>query len=316
MKIAYTLLGAVVFAAALHAQAAKPAAPAAPATATATKEVVVTATSANVKDSGTPVKIRIFRWSSDDERTPLIAALTAAPAGRGGGGRGAGRAGGGAGRAGAEGAGSGAPAAGATPGAAAGGGAATDAVTPAPAPPAQAGSTAQAAAPAPAAPAQAGAPAQPGAAPAAGGAAAARGGGAGRGGRGGRGGADAAPVTPIQAFTTALQKAPTVGFLWTTDVTGYSIKYAWRTTQPDGTERIVLATDRRLGAYSPAWTVKATDPPTDYEFTLLELRLDAKGGEGKASLTTKIAVDSETKQLSLENYASAPAILQSVKKSS
>ena len=314
MKTAYTLLGAVVFAAALHAQAGKPASPAA---APAAKEVVVTATSANVKDSGTPVKIRIFRWSSDDERTPLIAALTAAPAGRGGGGRGAGRADGGAGRAGAEGGGSGAPAAGATPGAAAGGGPVTEAATPAPAPPAQAGSTAQAAAPAPAAaPAQAGAPAQPGAAPAAGGAAAARGGAAGRGGRGGRGGADAAPLTPIQAFTTALQKAPTVGFLWTTDVTGYSIKYAWRTMQPDGTERIVLATDRRLGAYSPAWTVKATDPPTDYEFTVLELRLDAKGGEGKASLTTKVAVDSETKQLSLENYASAPAILQSVKKSS
>ena len=58
----------------------------------------------------------------------------------------------------------------------------------------------------------------------------------------------------------------------------------------------MLATDRRLGAYSPAWTVKATDPPTDYEFTVLELRLDAKGGEGKASLTTKIVADNETKQ--------------------
>jgi hypothetical protein len=117
-------------------------------------------------------------------------------------------------------------------------------------------------------------------------------------------------------FTAALQKAPTIGYLWTSDVTGYSIKYAWHTTQPDGSERIVLATDRRLGAYSPAWTIKATDAPTDYEFTLLELRLDAKGGEGKSSLTTKITADNATKQLSLENYAVAPAILQNVKKSS
>ena len=123
-------------------------------------------------------------------------------------------------------------------------------------------------------------------------------------------------MTPIAAFTAALQKAPTLGYIWTTDVTGYSIKYAWHVTQPDGSERIVLATDRRLGAYSPAWTVTAGGPSTDYEFTLLELRLDAKGGEGKSSLTTKITADNYTKQLSLENYAGATAILQNVKKSS
>lgn len=228
MKTALIFLGAAIVGTALHAQAPKPAAPAA-------KEVVLTATSANVKDTGTPVKIRIFRWSQDEERTPLIAALTAPPPAPRQGGGGGGRAG-----------------------------------------------------------------------------AAGRGGGGGRGGRGG----DAAPVTPIAAFTAALQKAPTIGYLWTTDVTGYSIKYAWHTTQPDGSERIVLATDRRLGAYSPAWTVKAADAPTDYEFTLLELRLDAKGGEGKSSLTTKISADNATKQLSLENYAVAPAILQNVKKSS
>jgi hypothetical protein len=231
MRTAFILLGAVAFSAALHAQTAKPAAPAA-----AAKEIVLTATSANVKDTGTPVKIRIFRWSNDDERTPLVAALTAPP---------------------------------------------------------------------PAAP-------RAGAGGRAGAAAAGRGGG----GRGGRGGGEAVPITPIQAFTTALQKAPTIGYLWTTDVTGYSIKYAWHAAQPDGSERIVLATDRRLGAYSPAWTPKAGGTATDYEFTLLELRLDAKGGEGKASLTTKITADNDTKLLSLENYAGAPAILQNVKKAS
>jgi hypothetical protein len=118
------------------------------------------------------------------------------------------------------------------------------------------------------------------------------------------------PLTPIQAFTAALQKAPTVGYIWTNDVTGYSIKYAWHATAPDGTERIVLATDRRLGAYSSDWNPKAGGTPTDYEFTLLELHLDAKGnGEGKASLTTKIAADNNTKLLSLENYATAPTVL-------
>jgi hypothetical protein len=272
MKTVYVFLGAVAFGAALHAQAPKPAA------APASKEVVLTATSANVKDSGTPVKIRIFRWSNDDERVPLVTALTAPPpgAGRAGGGRP-----GGAGRA-------------------AGGGAGRATTTP----------DAAAAPPAPA-PDQAGGDAAPADAQAG---RAARGGGAGGArGRGGRGG-DAAPLTPIQVFTAALQKAPTVGYIWTTDVTGYSIKYAWHTTQPDGTERIVLATDRRLGAYSPAWTLNSTGTPTDYEFTLLELHLDPKGGEGKASLTTKLVADNDTKQLALENYAGTPAILQNVKR--
>jgi hypothetical protein len=228
MKIAYTLLGVVAVATALQAQAPKPAAP--PAAAPATKEVVLTATSANVKETGTPVRIRIFRWSTDEERTPLISAFTTPPPAprQGGDGRG--------------------------------------------------------------------------------GAAAGRGGG-----RGGRGG-DAAPVTPIAAFTAALQKAPTIGYVWTDGVTGYSIKYAWRAPQPDGTERIVLATDRRLGAYSPAWTITAGGAPTDYQFTVLELRVDAKGGEGKSSLTTKVVADNQTKILSLENYATAPAILQNVKR--
>jgi len=84
--------------------------------------------------------------------------------------------------------------------------------------------------------------------------------------------------------------------------------------QPDGSERIVLATDRRLGAYSPAWTLKAGGEPTDYDFTLLDLRLDAKGGEARSSLTTKIVADNQSKQLGLENYTAAPVILQNVKR--
>jgi hypothetical protein len=199
----------------------------------------LTATSANVSESGTPVKIRILRWSTDDERAPLVAALNPAPA-------------------------TGLPA---------------DAAR------------------------------GPNTAPAGGGRGA-----AGRGRGRGRGG-PAAPVSPIAALTAAIGRAPTIGYIWTTDVTGYSIKYAWHTSLPDGGDRIVLVTDRRLGAYSPAWTLPAGAAPTDYEFTLIELRLGTKGaGEGKASLTAKVAVDGDAKTVALENYAGAPAILQNVKR--
>src|SRR5688572_11743479 len=54
-----------------------------------------------------------------------------------------------------------------------------------------------------------------------GGAAGARGAGA----RGGRGGNNAAAVDPIAAFTAAIGRAPTIGYIWTNEVTGYSIKH-------------------------------------------------------------------------------------------
>ena len=136
----------------------------------------------------------------------------------------------------------------------------------------------------------------------------------GRGGRGRGRGAATAPLSPIAALTAAIGKAPTIGYVWTSDITGYSIKYAYHAPLPDGGERIILATDRRLGAYLPAWTpvtatssgseASAAAAATDYEFTLIEMRMNAKGsGEGKTSLTTKVIVDSDAKTLALDDYA-------------
>jgi len=199
-------------------------------------EIDFTAISANVTEPGAPVTIRLMRWSTDDERGPIVAALT---------------------------------------------------------PAADAGASAAA-------------PANPEGRGAAG---------RGRGGRGrGRGG-PATPLTPIAAFTAALGRAPTVGYIWTPDVTGYAIKYAYHAASPDGGERIVFATDRRLGQYSPAWKLAAAAPATDYEFTLLEIRLDAKGsGIGKTSLTTKVVADNAARTVALDDYAGAAVILERVKR--
>lgn len=213
------------------------------------------ATSAHVAKPGSPVNIRIQRWSTEEERAPLIAALNTPPP---------------------------APPPPPPPPAA-----------PAPAPPAPDGDAAQAAPPA------------------------GRAGRAGRaGGRGGRGDTPPPPpkpITPIEALTTAISKAPTIGYIWTDEVTGYSIKYAYRIPLPAGGERIILATSRALGGGSIQW--KPTEPATDYEFTVIELRLNAKGlGEGKTSLTSKVIVDNAAKTLAIENYTAAPVILQNVKK--
>ena len=116
-------------------------------------------------------------------------------------------------------------------------------------------------------------------------------------------------------MTAAIGRAPTLGYIWTNDVTGYSIKYAYHASLPDGGERIILAADRRLGAYTTKWRPVAAAAVTDYDFTLIEIRLDSKGlGEGKTSLTTKVIVDNEAKTVALDNYAATPAILQNVKR--
>jgi hypothetical protein len=83
---------------------------------------------------------------------------------------------------------------------------------------------------------------------------------------------------------------------------------------PDGGERVILATDRRLGTWSrEVWKAALPEPP-DYAFTVLELRLNRRGvGEGKMSLGGKIAVEAETKTLALENYKAAPILLKNVK---
>jgi hypothetical protein len=214
----------------------------------------LTATSANVSEAGSAVRINILRWSTDAERNSLAVALNPPPA--------------------------------------------------PPAPPAD---------PAAAAGGDRGGGQQGGRG---GAAAAGRGGrGGGGGGRGGRGDAPAAPTDPISVLTTAIGKSPTVGYIWTNEVVGYSIKYAYRTSLPDGGERIILTTDRRLGAHTQAWKPTGTGTPTNYEFTLLEIRLNPKGtGEAKSSLTTKVILENESKSIALENYAASPTILQNVKR--
>ena len=141
------------------------------------------------------------------------------------------------------------------------------------------------------------------------------GGGRGGGGRGGRGGEEAAaPATPESTLAAALEQIPTVGYLWSSEVAGYALRYAGKVASPDGGERIILITDRRLGNANDLWKPAAPGTPSAYEFSVIELRLGAKGdGEGKTSLTGKVAPDSAAKILTPENYDTLPVVLKNVK---
>jgi hypothetical protein len=106
--------------------------------------------------------------------------------------------------------------------------------------------------------------------------------------------------------TKALAKLPTVGYIWpASSPVGYSLKYAQRTSLPEGGERITLVTDKRLGSYDfKGWSVPSP-VAADLPYTVVELDLPASGaGTGKLSLAAEVMVDEANGTVSL---ASSPA---------
>jgi hypothetical protein len=139
--------------------------------------------------------------------------------------------------------------------------------------------------------------------------------GGGRGGRGGRGGGQDTPSTPESRLSEALQKAPTVGYLWTSETAGYAIRSAVRVAQAGGGERILLLTGRRLGRYNNSWQPTGGAPASAHEFSVIELRVNAQGeGEGKASISGGVVMDDATKTIVVESYEALPVSLGSVKR--
>ena len=130
------------------------------------------------------------------------------------------------------------------------------------------------------------------------------------GGRGRGRGAPPPPPSPFAKQSAAIKAAPTLGYIWTEGVTGYSIKYAWRSPATEDKERIVLVTERRLDSHAPDWA-PATGAAAEADFTVIELRIDRLGvGEGKTSLTTKVAIDAAANTLALDGYTASPALLK------
>jgi hypothetical protein len=108
-----------------------------------------------------------------------------------------------------------------------------------------------------------------------------------------------------------LRDLPRVGYIRTPNSIGYNLRFARRAPSEDGGERYILATDR----YISFWEARERPRSIDYPFTVIELRMNRNGeGEGKMSLATKITADKEQKLIVLENYATQPVLLQSVRR--
>src|SRR4051795_6881488 len=107
----------------------------------------------------------------------------------------------------------------------------------------------------------------------------------------------------------ALQDQPAVGHFGAPGNLSWDLHFARRLPLPEGGERVVLVTDRRIGF----WEAANQPRSIDYPFTMIELRLNGDGeGEGKMSLATKITADKNTNTVVLENYDIQPVLLQSV----
>lgn len=109
----------------------------------------------------------------------------------------------------------------------------------------------------------------------------------------------------------ALQDTKPVGHFGAPGNLGWDLRFARRTSLPDGGERVVLVTDRRIG-----FRESVNQPRSiDYPFTVIELRLNGDGeGEGKMSIATKVIYDKEHNTITLENYGTQPVQLTNVKR--
>jgi hypothetical protein len=118
-----------------------------------------------------------------------------------------------------------------------------------------------------------------------------------------------------KALAETIQKAASLGTIWTNESLGYMVRYAYRDTMPNGSERVILATDGHPGSWSrQVWKPLPGAATADYPFTVIELRLGRAGtGEGKMSIASKVVADEPAKTIALADYDASPTLLRPVK---
>ena len=112
------------------------------------------------------------------------------------------------------------------------------------------------------------------------------------------------------ALLAALEKIrPPVGYMRTPNSLGYDLFYARDNPQPDGSRRVVFATNRRVNFREAANNTRSMD----YQFTLVEIHIDKDGkGDGKMVPAAKVVWDAKAKKIEIENYNALPVDLLNV----
>ena len=90
----------------------------------------------------------------------------------------------------------------------------------------------------------------------------------------------------------------------------YPIAYAFAIPTDDGGRRVVIATDRPIGALEAMGGARTLE----YAVSIAELQLGPDNkGEGALMVAASVVADLENKTISLENYGQAPVRLRSVR---
>lgn len=114
-----------------------------------------------------------------------------------------------------------------------------------------------------------------------------------------------------RAVARALRGASRVGSMNLRGTTGWPIRYSRLAQNADGSQRIMLATDR------PVSFVEAFNSSMagDFDVTMIELTLDAEGnGDGVLSVGTEVRWSDEAGELEVTNISSQPVRLGNVRR--
>jgi hypothetical protein len=114
-----------------------------------------------------------------------------------------------------------------------------------------------------------------------------------------------------QHLLDTIQTLPRVGYLRGERGRACELHYAYGVKSEDGSERVILATDRRV----PFQEAGSPSDRTGGPFTLIELRVMNNGlGQGKLSLVTPTMRDASQRPMTLEDYDIEPLLLLSVRR--
>lgn len=113
-----------------------------------------------------------------------------------------------------------------------------------------------------------------------------------------------------EALMSELQKLKAAGYIRTPGSLRWDIHYARQVALPDGTRRIIFATDRPMNFYE-LWNRPRS---VDYQYMLGEIRLGPDGkGQGTLVPAARIDYNDATRTIEVENYASQPVRLTEVR---
>ena len=111
---------------------------------------------------------------------------------------------------------------------------------------------------------------------------------------------------PDKLLDALMKIRPPVGYMRTPNSLGYDLFYARNNANPDGSRKVVLATNRRVAFREAANNTRSMQ----YQFTLIEIHLDKSGkGEGKMVPAAKVTWDKDAKKIEVENYQALPVDL-------